>query len=136
MLIKVARLGTQVRELALDAGSSVQNALDAADLTLGNEDIRVNQGNASVDVVLSEGDIVTLVPKVKGGQKIIKVARLGTAVREVAVDDSATVRDALAAADIQVENEEVRIDNRSANMSDRIGSGTLVTIVPKVKGGN
>ena len=103
--------------------------------SLDNEEIRINQRDADMSSVLSNGDIVTLVPKVKGGQKIVKVARLGTAVEEVAVADSATIEDILRAAGIEIENEDVRIDGRSANLNDVIGSGTVVTIVPKVKGG-
>lgn len=135
MLIKVARLGTAVQEIALTENQTVGDALLAADLTVENEDIRVNNTSASTSTVLRNGDIVTLVPKVKGGQKIVKVARLGTAVQEVAVAETATVQDVLDAAGIDIENEDVRIDGRSADVNSQIGSGNLITIVPKVKGG-
>ena len=135
MLVKVARLGTAVQELALTSSASVQDALDAADLAVENEDIRVNNSASTATTVLHEGDIVTLVPKVKGGQRIVKVARLGTAVKEVAVSEDALVSDALEAADIEIDNEDVRLDGQTANTSSRIGNGNLITIVPKVKGG-
>jgi molybdopterin converting factor small subunit len=135
MLIKVARLGNAVTEVALTSGSTVESALTAADLAVDNEEIRVNNSSASLSQTLRDGDIVTLVPKVKGGQKIVKVARLGNAVVTVAVAEDATVQDALDAADITVENEDIRIDEHSADSDDRIGSGNLITIVPKVKGG-
>ena len=134
--VKVARLGTAVVEVALDSGASVEDALAAASLELdGNEDMRINENTVSASSSVSDGDIVTLVPKVKGGQMVVKVARLGSAVVEVAVDNSATVQNALDAADINVENEDIRIDGRSVSTSDSIGSATLITIVPKVKGG-
>ena len=135
MLVKVARLGTAVQELALTDGQTVADALVAADLTVENEDIRINNTTASTASVLRDGDIVTLVPKVKGGQRIVKVARLGTAVQEVAVAETASVQDALDAAGIEVENEDVRIDGQSADLESQIGAGNLITIVPKVKGG-
>lgn len=135
MLVKVARLGTAVQEVALEAGQTVADALVAADLAVENEDIRVNNAAANESKVLSDGDIVTLVPKVKGGQKIVKVARLGTAVQEVAVNETATVQEALDAAGIEIENEDVRIDGHSSELNAQIGSGSLITIVPKVKGG-
>lgn len=135
MLVKVARLGTAVQEIALTENQTVADALLAADLAVENEDIRVNNTSASDSTVLRNGDIVTLVPKVKGGQKIVKVARLGTAVQEVAVSDNATVQEALDAAGIEIENEDVRIDSSSVNVSSQIGNGTVITIVPKVKGG-
>lgn len=135
MLIKVARLGTAVQEVALVDGQSVNDALIAADLAVENEDIRINNTTASVTSVLRDGDIVTLVPKVKGGQRIVKVARLGTAVQEVAVAETASVQDALDAAGIEIENEDVRIDGQSSDLESQIGTGNLITIVPKVKGG-
>lgn len=133
--VKVARLGTTVQEVALDEGASVQDALTAAGLSVDGEDVRVNSSNASLTDEITDGDIVTLVPKVKGGQKVVKVARLGSTVQEVAVDNDATVEDALEAADVIVENEDVRLDGRSASLSDVIGSASMITIVPKVKGG-
>lgn len=135
MLVKVARLGTAVQELALVEGAKVSDALLAADLSVESEDIRINNTSSSESTVLHDGDIVTLVPKVKGGQRIVKVARLGTAVQEVAVAEDATIEDALEAADVMIENEDVRVDGRSAEIDDQIGSGSLITIVPKVKGG-
>lgn len=135
MLIKVARLGTAVQELALTDGAKVSDALAAADLAVENEDIRVNNSTSSETTVLREGDIVTLVPKVKGGQKIVKVARLGTAVQEVAVAEDAKIQDALDASGIDIDNEDVRLDGHSADVNSQIGNGNLITIVPKVKGG-
>ncbi len=133
--VKVARLGNTVQEVALNEGASVQDALTAADLAVDGEDIRVNSSNARLTDEVSDADIVTLVPKVKGGQKLVKVARLGSTVQEVAVETHDNVEAALIAADVIVENEEIRLDGRSANLSDRIGSATMITIVPKVKGG-
>ena len=135
MLVKIARLGTAVQEIALTDGQKVADALVAADLAVENEDIRVNNGSATEAQVLRDGDIVTLVPKVKGGQRIVKVARLGTAVQEVAVAESASVQDALDAAGIEIDNEDVRVDGHSSNLDSSVGNGNLITIVPKVKGG-
>ena len=133
--VKVARLGTTVQEVALNDGASVQDALIAAGLTVDGEDIRVNSSNAGLNDEVEDGDIITLVPKVKGGQIIVKVARLGSTVQEVAVENNASVEDALQAADVIVENEDIRLDGRSASLSDAIGESSMITIVPKVKGG-
>ncbi len=135
MIVKVARLGTAVQEIALEADKNVGDALMAAGLEIDNEELRINSRSASESDSLNDGDIVTLVPKVKGGQRIVKIARLGTAVQEVAVSEDATVQDVLTAAGMVIENEDVRIDGDSADLTDEIGDGELVTIVPKVKGG-
>jgi len=133
--VKVARLGNTVQEVALNDGASVQDAITAADLAVDGEDVRVNSSNAGLSDEVRNGDIITLVPKVKGGQKLVKVARLGSTVKEVAVENEAVVEDALIAADVVVENEDIRLDGRSASLSDSIGAATMITIVPKVKGG-
>ena len=133
--VKVARMGSTVETVALEDGATVQQALDAASLSVDREEIRVNSTAATTENVLRTDDIVTLVPKVKGGQKIVKVARLGSRVIDVAVGNEATVAEALEAAEVVVENEEVRLDGRSADLSDKVGSALMITIVPKVKGG-
>ena len=135
MIIKVARLGTAVQDIFLNTGQNVSDALAAAGLEKDNEEIRINSTSADLESTLEDGDIVTLVPKVKGGQRIVKIARLGTAVKEVAVSEDATVQDVLDAAGMVIENEDIRIDGESSELSDEIGDGELVTIVPKVKGG-
>ena len=135
ILIKIARLGTAVAELAAVEGWTVSSALEASDLEVENEDIRVNNNAANEATVLHDGDIVTLVPKVKGGQKIVKVARLGTAVSQVAVSEDARVQDALDAAGLSIDNEDVRLNGHSSSVNDLIGDNDLITIVPKVKGG-
>ena len=135
MLIKIARLGTAVSELAAVEGWTVSSALEASDLEVENEDIRVNNNAANEATVLHDGDIITLVPKVKGGQKIVKVARLGTAVSQVAVSEDARVQDALDAAGLSIDNEDVRLNGHSSSVNDLIGDNDLITIVPKVKGG-
>ena len=128
-------LGTAVSELAVVEGWTVSSALEASDLEVENEDIRVNNNAANEATVLHDGDIVTLVPKVKGGQKIVKVARLGTAVSQVAVSEDARVQDALDAAGLSIDNEDVRLNGHSSSVNDLIGDNDLITIVPKVKGG-
>jgi len=134
--VKVARLGTTVQTVALEDGAIVQDALDAAGLTIGgSEDIRINESNSSVDGSLESDDIVTLIPKVKGGQKIVKVAKLGSTVKTVALDVNATVQDALDAADVSLGNEDVRINGSNVALDSAVGEADLITVVPKVKGG-
>jgi len=51
MLVKVARLGTAVEEIALTDGSNVNDALNAAGLEVENEEIRVNSVTADQNKV-------------------------------------------------------------------------------------
>lgn len=65
--IKVAKLGTSVKEVALEGGSRVSDALNAAEVRADGFELRVNGNPVTGDAVLRTGDIVTLVPQIKGG---------------------------------------------------------------------
>ncbi len=65
----------------------------------------------------------------------IKVAQLGTDVREVALNDGATVGDALQAARVSTEGFEIRLNNTPANHQTPVRSGDVVTLVSKIRGG-
>lgn len=65
--IKVAKLGSAVKEVALDSGSTVGMALEAADVDAGDFEVRVNGNPVGNDALVRTGDVVTLVPKIKGG---------------------------------------------------------------------
>jgi len=68
LFVKVAKLGSRVQELCLDDGAAnVAAVLEAAGETAEGFDIRVNGQPATGDTPLNDGDIVTLVPAIKGG---------------------------------------------------------------------
>lgn len=65
-LVKVAQLGSRVVEVSLE-DATVHSALKTSGIVADGMEVRVNGEPASMDTLLSEGDIVTLVPAVKGG---------------------------------------------------------------------
>jgi sulfur carrier protein ThiS len=65
ILVKVAKLGAQVKEVMLAEGSEVGDALNAADYEADGFLVRVN-GRAEYGKLRS-GDLVTLTPAIKGG---------------------------------------------------------------------
>jgi sulfur carrier protein ThiS len=67
MLVKVAKLGSEVTEVLLNDGATVSEALAAARISVGNEEIRLNGESAAMDDDVKNGDLVTVVPAVKGG---------------------------------------------------------------------
>ncbi len=67
IFIKVAKLGEKVKEFFLEEGKTVQDALDLAGFRGRGFDLRVNNAQAKPTDVLVDGDIVTLIPKIKGG---------------------------------------------------------------------
>lgn len=66
-LIKVAKLGQRVVEVALDNGATVADAIAAAEVDDNRTQLRINGSPAEHDSVVTNGDIVTLIPSIKGG---------------------------------------------------------------------
>ncbi len=70
MIVKVAKLGDIVREVMLGDRASVEDALNASKITIGSEDedIRLNNSVVSLSHSISDGDIITIIPQIKGGR--------------------------------------------------------------------
>jgi sulfur carrier protein ThiS len=67
MTIKVLKLGHSAQQIELPAGSTVQDALDKADMASEGYSLSINGLGVSSGAAVADGDIVTLVPKIEGG---------------------------------------------------------------------
>jgi molybdopterin converting factor small subunit len=68
--------------------------------------------------------------------KFVKVARLGSQVKELWLEDDATVGSAIEAAEVEAEDEaEIRVNNRDADSDTPLENNDIVTIVPPIQGG-
>lgn len=68
IFVKVARTGAPVREVSLESGSTVADALRAAQITLkDNETIRIEGEEATRDDTVNNGEVITLSKNVEGG---------------------------------------------------------------------
>lgn len=68
--VKVAPLGKVVAEVTIPEGSNVKAALEAAasrTTVTGYTDLRLNSVPASFEDLVKNGDIITLVPAIRGG---------------------------------------------------------------------
>lgn len=65
--VKIARLGDQVVEYFIEDGATVGTILDEAGINPEGYDLRVNGVPSSRDTTLEDGDVITLIPPVKGG---------------------------------------------------------------------
>ena len=130
--VKVAKLGSAVVSVFLADEATLAQAITAAGMSTDGFQVRVN-GRTPCETI-KDGDMVTLVPAVKGGAEItVKVAKLGSAIVEVLLSDGATVEDALEAADMDKDGFQVRVNGRTEYGVLR--SGDMITLVPAVKGG-
>jgi len=67
MNVKILRLGHSASVVDVPAGTSIGEALDTHNVPVQGYALSVNGLGASAHTALSEGDVVTLVPKVEGG---------------------------------------------------------------------
>ena len=65
--VKVAKLGAAVVEVALETGATAAQALAAAEMTAEGFVLRINGAPAEPEAPVRGGDVITLVPKIKGG---------------------------------------------------------------------
>jgi len=73
IIIKVGRVGAEVKEVSLEDGATVEEALEAAGLSSKtSESVRVNGEDVDLDYELSDGERVMLVKDIRGGGKIGK----------------------------------------------------------------
>lgn len=65
--LKVIRVPGQVVEVGLDAGSSVQDALNAADVSVGSgESVKLNGADANMTDVVTDGSRILVAKAAKG----------------------------------------------------------------------
>lgn len=65
--VRVVQLGRGVLNCDLDAGATVRDALSSQQIPFDGMEVRVNSEPATVDQPLRHGDLVTVVPLIRGG---------------------------------------------------------------------
>jgi sulfur carrier protein ThiS len=66
--VQVASVGGSSRSLHARGGITLGDLLKQAGINPTGHDIRVNGPAASLDHVLEDGDVVTIIPKIRGGR--------------------------------------------------------------------
>lgn len=66
ILVKIAQLGKEVKEIALECGTTVEKAIDTLGIST-NADAKINGRKVDMDKELTENTILTIIPKVDGG---------------------------------------------------------------------
>lgn len=69
MQIKLLKLGHAAQEFHnISPGATVSSILDEADCTVSGYQVSLNGLGCAIDAQVNDGDIVTLTPKIEGGQ--------------------------------------------------------------------
>jgi len=67
MKVKVLKLGHSARQADLPAGSTVSDVLAKADFAAQGYSLTINGLGCSTGASVSDGDIITMTPKIEGG---------------------------------------------------------------------
>jgi molybdopterin converting factor small subunit len=67
MFVKVAKLGSAVKELFVEDGTSLVSALTSAGVSKEGMQVRINGAVVPDSTPVKDGDVVTLIPAIKGG---------------------------------------------------------------------
>ncbi|MCP3685216.1 MAG: hypothetical protein GY861_21335 [bacterium] len=142
VVMRVAKLGGTVSEVAVATGSRVRDALSAAGISEAGSGfkIKVNDSDASLDTVLSSDGSIVLIPRIRGGNGdvvVAKVAKLGGTVSEVAVATGSLVRNALTAAGISDAGSgfKIKVNDVDASMDTALTSDCSIVLIPRIRGG-
>jgi molybdopterin converting factor small subunit len=78
MRVRVLQLGRRVLDHQARSGATLEGVLAEVGLAIGQAgvDVRVNGADAKPDRPLRDGDVVTLIPRIKGGAQVAQ-GRLG-----------------------------------------------------------
>jgi sulfur carrier protein ThiS len=69
MRVRVLQLGRQVIDHTPTEGATVQSVLQQVGITDRGMDVRVNGATAEATTVLQDNDVVTVIPRIKGGSQ-------------------------------------------------------------------
>lgn len=65
--VRIVQLGRGVFKYAAEDGATIADGLAAAGITVEHMDVRVRGKAAKVEDLLRDGDLVTVIPLIKGG---------------------------------------------------------------------
>lgn len=68
VMVKIAPMGEVVTEVNVEAGSTVGQALNVADVDVNGRAITVNNEPATEQTIVSENSVISLANKMKGGK--------------------------------------------------------------------
>lgn len=143
MKFRVNKLNTAVTtEIESTRNLTVREALEQANVSPDNSHLyRVRRGTSTNDVTLNsyleDGDLVQVIPRVKGGSTIeVTVLRLNQPKKIVTLNSGASASDAVRASGLDSSGTKPQRRGEILNGDEQVYDGDLLTLIPKVAGGN
>lgn len=67
--VRIVQLGRGIFKYAAEEGATIADGLEAAGISVEHMDVRVRGRPAKVEEPLHDGDLVTVIPLIKGGSR-------------------------------------------------------------------
>jgi hypothetical protein len=77
-VVRVVVLGRSVRRIPVAPGMTLRALLEAGDIDPAGRDLHANGRAATLDTPVFAGDLVTIIPRVRGGMHLCTIDPLGT----------------------------------------------------------
>lgn len=134
--VKAGTVPGTLTTIALEEGATVADALRQANLDASGYQVRVNGETADTSRTLGEGDTVLLTRQIKGNMPTVKAGTVPGVLRDVAIEDGASVADVLAAAGLSSEGYQVRLNGEAITnpAGEEIEEGDTILLSRQIKG--
>ena len=132
--ITVGKVPGTLQNIVVEDNAKVSDALAIAGLSAEGFEIKLNGSAATLDSVVADNAKIFLVKKIKGNQMAITIGKVPGTLQNIAVEDGATVADALSAAGLAVDGFEIKINGATGTTSTRLVDNAKVFLVKKIKG--
>lgn len=80
--VRIVQLGRGVAQYTGDDGVDVATSLAEAGMSVQGMEVRVNGITVTLDQILCDGDLVTVVPRIKGGCRLERTRRSKGSLRQ------------------------------------------------------
>jgi hypothetical protein len=134
-LVKVGVMPGRISEVVVEIGSTVAQVLAIAEVNADGYEIKVDGVVASLDTKVTESTNLVLLTKQIKGNALVKVGVMPGRVNEVYVEDSATVAQILAVAEVNADGYEVKVDGvKVTDFNTVAGTAGLILLTKQIKG--
>ena len=133
--VKIGVMPGILSEYALEAGTTVGQALEVAGLNADGFEIKADGSTVTdVNTVIGEANVILLSKKIKGNNSI-KIGVMPGILNEYALEQTTSVAQALEIANLSADGFEVKVDGTTAtDFNTPIGSANVILLSKKIKG--
>lgn len=132
--VKIGVMPGRIEEYALDANTTVAQALEQAGLNAEGYEVKAD-GTTVTDLnqTISGANVILLTKKVKGNASI-KIGVMPGRIEEYVLEDGTTVAQALEIAGLSADGYEVKQDGNTVEDLNSLANGNVILLTKRVKG--